>query len=87
MILLEKKRFYTAKNDKVFKAVMCDEDDLSLLKEFLEQLLDITIHEITLLGTEQNVRHQKERKKMIDALVKVDEEYIHIELNSQTTVI
>ncbi len=82
MILLEKKRFYTAKNDKVFKAVMCDEDDLSLLKGFLEQLLDIMIHEITLLGTEQNVRHQKERKKMIDALVKVDEEYIHIELNS-----
>lgn len=83
MLELKKKKFYTARNDKVFKAVMCDEDDLSLLKGFLEHILEVNIHEILLLGTEQKVRYKKERKKMIDALVKVDHKYIHIELNSQ----
>ena len=80
---LKTKKFYTARNDKVFKAVMCDEDDLSLLKGFLEHILEVNIHEILLLGTEQKVRYKKERKKIIDALVKVDHKYIHIELNSQ----
>lgn len=83
MVETVNQKFYTAKNDKVFKAVMCDEDDLSLLKGFLEQILNLNISEISLLETEQNIRHKNERKKMIDALVKVDNQYIHIELNSQ----
>jgi predicted transposase/invertase (TIGR01784 family) len=82
-LLKEKKKFYTAKYDKVFKAVLCDEDDLSLLKEFLERLLHLDIEEISLLQTEQSTRYIEERRKLIDVLVKVNNNYIHIELNSQ----
>ena len=31
-------KFYTAKFDRVFKTIFCDEDNLSLLKELLERI-------------------------------------------------
>ena len=35
----EEKKFYTAKFDRVFKTIFCDEDDHTLLKELLERIL------------------------------------------------
>ena len=35
----EEKKFYTAKYDRVFKTIFCNEDDPTLLKELLERIL------------------------------------------------
>ena len=35
----EEKKFYTAKYDRVFKTIFCNEDDHTLLKELLERIL------------------------------------------------
>ena len=32
------RKIYTAKNDRMFKALFCDEENTYLLKEFLERI-------------------------------------------------
>ena len=77
-----KKKFYTAKYDRVFKTILCDEDDKSLLQEFLSRLLKRKVEVIQFLRNELPVQTVLERTKTVDVLVKADQEYIHIELNS-----
>ena len=36
-------KFYTAKNDRVFKTIMFDERNEKLLKTFLEEILNVSI--------------------------------------------
>ncbi len=74
--------FYNGKYDRVFKAVFCDESNPNMLKVFLEKLLNIEITEIYFLKQELELNDIRERKKIVDLLVKVKENYIHIELNS-----
>lgn len=76
------KKFYTAKYDRVFKTILCDEDDKSLLQEFLSRLLKRKVEVIQFLRNELPVQTVLERTKTVDVLVKADQEYIHIELNS-----
>ena len=38
----KEKKFYTAKYDRVFKTIFCNEDDPTLLKELLERILKRT---------------------------------------------
>ncbi len=74
--------FYNGKYDRVFKAIFCDESNPNMLKVFLEKLLNIEITEIYFLKQELELSDIRERKKIVDLLVKVKENYIHIELNS-----
>ena len=76
------KKFYTAKYDRVFKTILCDEDDKSLLQEFLSRLLKRKVEVVQFLRNELPVQTVLERTKTVDVLVKADQEYIHIELNS-----
>ncbi len=75
------KKFYNGKYDVVFKATFCDENDMGLIKTFLEKLLSIHIEEIKFLNPELILNDAEERKKTVDVLVKTEQEYIHIELN------
>ncbi|MBD9106054.1 hypothetical protein EGW03_06345, partial [bacterium] len=77
----EEKKFYTAKFDRVFKTIFCDEDNLSLLKELLERIFKKKIESIEFLRSELPVVSVIDRSKTVDVLVKVDNEYLHIELN------
>ena len=77
----EKKKFYTAKYDRVFKTIFCDEDNPSLLKELLERIFKKKIESIEFLRSELPVVSVVDRSKTVDVLVKVDNEYLHIELN------
>ena len=77
------KKYYTGKYDTVFKTIMCDEDNKHMMKEFLERLLGKNIEEVKFLRNELPVNNALEKGKTIDVLVKIDNEYIHIELNSQ----
>ena len=78
-----KKKYYTGKYDRVFKTIMCDKDNKHMMKEFLTRLLDKNIEEVKFLRNELPVNNIDEKEKTIDVLVKIDDEYIHIELNSQ----
>ena len=77
----EDNKFYTAKFDRVFKTIFCDEDNPSLLKELLERIFKKKIESIEFLRSELPVVSVVDRSKTVDVLVKVDNEYLHIELN------
>ncbi len=75
------KHFYTAKYDRVFKTVLCDEDNKELFQEFLSRLLKKEVEIVEFLRNELPVSTTLEKSKTVDVLVKVDDEYIHIEIN------
>ena len=77
------KKFYTGKYDRVFKTILCDEDNKEILQEFLSRILKKKVEVVEILKNELPVVNVIERTKTVDVLVKVDEEYVHIELNSQ----
>ena len=83
MINIDKK-FYTSKYDLVFKAIFCDDDNPYMMKCLLEDILKIKIEKIQFLNSELKVKRIKERKKIVDALVKVNDNiYINLEINSR----
>jgi len=75
------KKFYTAKYDRVFKTVLCDEDNPHLLQEFLSRVLKKKIEIVEFLRNELLVNDVLDKVKTVDVLVKADNEYIHIEIN------
>lgn len=78
---MKNKKFYTAKYDFVFKTIFCNEDDPRLLKEFLSRILNKKVKKIVFKRNELPKRYVKERGKIVDVVVLVDDEYIHIEMN------
>lgn len=75
------KKFYTAKYDRVFKTILCNEENQELLQEFLSRILKRKVEIIEFLRNELPVETTLEKVKVVDVLVKADLEYIHIELN------
>ena len=80
--MLETKTFFTAKNDKVFKTIMADEDNKKMLIKFLERILNKKIEELTYLKNELTINYPLEKRKTVDVLVKTEDLYIHLELNN-----
>ena len=80
--MYNEKKFYTAKYDRVFKTIFCDEDNTKLMREFLSRILKVKIDELVYLRNELPLNDVYERNKTVDVLVKVAGKYIHIEMNS-----
>lgn len=78
----KEKKFYTAKYDRVFKTILCNEDDTKLFQEFLSRILKKKVEIVEFLRNELPVNTTLEKVKTVDVLVKVDNDYIHIELNT-----
>ena len=76
------KKFYTAKTDRVFKAIFCSDENKHMMIQLLSSMLEKNITELTFLNNELSVDNVLERQKIVDVLAKVDGEYVHIELNS-----
>ena len=72
-------KFYTAKNDKVFKAVMMRNQ--KILKAIIESILKIDIDEILILNSELPITYVRSKKRIVDLLVKSKDKYINVELN------
>lgn len=83
---MENKKFYTARYDRVFKTILCDEDNLHLLQEFLSRILKRKVEIIEFLRNELPITNTVEKIKTVDVLVKADCEYIHIEMNGSNQV-
>jgi len=79
---MKEKIFFTAKNDKVFKNILGDEDNKEILIKFLKRILKIEIEDIKYLKNELTINYPEERRKTVDLLVKTKDLYIHIELNN-----
>ena len=76
-------KFLTAKNDAVFKAIFCDEDEPFLLTKLLEDILQIKINSLEKLDNELKISFVKEKSKRVDCVVKINGNlYIHLEVNS-----
>ena len=80
------KKFYTAKYDAVFKAIFVDPKNPMLLEGLLEDILHTNVKIIKFYNTELNVNRKNERNKRIDTLVEAEGKYIHIELNTDTSL-
>lgn len=76
------KKFYTGKYDRVFKTVICDEDDKRMFQTFLSRTLKKNVEIVEFLRNELSIQNVLEKVKTVDVLAKVDNEYIHIEVNT-----
>ena len=61
-----KKKFYTAKNDRVFKATFCDEENTYLLKEVLERIYFNDISKIKFLRSELVIKNNVLNNREVD---------------------
>ena len=79
------KKIYTAKNDRMFKAAFCDEENTYLLKEFLERIYFNDISKIKFLRSELVIKNIKSKNRTVDVLVEVNGVTLHIEINSESS--
>ena len=78
------KKFYTAKYDRVFKTIICDEDDKNIFQIFLSRTLKRKVEIVEFLKNELPIRNTVEKLKTVDVLAIVDGEYTHIEVNGSS---
>lgn len=81
--LNENKKFLTAKTDRVFKAILGYEDNKELLQEFLERIFKTKVEILEFLQPEVRIETTEKRIKTVDLLVKMNDKFVHIEMNSQ----
>ena len=78
--MIEEKKFYTAKNDIVFKTIFIDNKDHTLMNALLSEILDTDVKVIKYLKNELDIKDVGEREKRVDALIDANGKRIHLEL-------
>ena len=77
--------FYTAKNDRCFKALYMQENNKDILKDLLEEVLKIKISSIKLMINEQTKENVNLKYNNLDCIITSDNKRIGIEMNSTNT--
>ena len=77
-----KKDFYKLINDKMFKAVFCTPGNEDLLKEFTERILKTKFKNFKIIYPELTKNNIYEKGKYLDILIKADDLFVNIEINS-----
>ena len=77
-----KKDFYKLINDKMFKAVFCTPGNEDLLKEFTERILKTKFKNFKIISPELTENNIYEKGKYLDILIKADDLFVNIEINS-----
>lgn len=77
---------YTAKNDKVFKAIVLKENNFEVLEAIISEAMGEDVKIIKYLLPELKVRNVKERTKRLDVLVEAKNALYNVELNTGTGV-
>ncbi len=72
-------KFFTAKNDKVFKAIFSDPSDTELLETLLSLIFKKKVSNITFSNTELLKRNVVEKAKIVDFIATVDGVKTHID--------
>ena len=76
------KKFYTAKNDAMVKAIFCNPKNTNLLKSLIEKCLNIEVKIIEIKSPAIIKENIYEKGKVLDVLVYADDRLINIEMNS-----
>lgn len=74
-------KFYTAKNDSVFKEIFFKEENRDLLLEVLDTCLPIKVYEIKQVNGELIEGNIKTRRKILDMLLETKIGMINLEIN------
>lgn len=74
------KKFYTAKNDIVFKTVMLKHQ--VILKKIIESILGEEIESLRILNNELIVINVKSKKRVVDILLQIKNQYVNVEMNN-----
>ena len=77
-----KKDFYKLINDKMFKAVFCTPGNEKILKEFTERILKTKFKNFKIISPELTKNNIYEKGKYLDILIKADDLFVNIEINS-----
>ena len=75
-----KNKFYTARNDLAFKTIMLSKKDI--LKKIIESVLEEEIGEIKILNSELSIVNVKSKKRVVDILVQIQNQYLNVEMNN-----
>jgi len=78
MIAVKTKKYYTLKNDIIFKNTF---DTEKTLKRLLEETLNINVNKVFKSNTELYVENIKEKRKYLDLILETDKGIINVELN------
>ena len=76
-------KFYTCRNDRAFKEVFLNPNNIDLLKALLEFILKIKIDKLEVKKTELLSGNVNVKDKRVDAIVHTGNKKIEIEINSQ----
>ena len=79
-----KEKFYTSRNDRVFKEIFMKEENKDILKSLLESILKLKISDIKFLNLERNVDNIKVRRKHFDLFLDTDIGKVQVEVNAQS---
>ena len=79
-----KEKFYTSRNDRVFKEIFMREENKDILKSLLESILKLKISDIKFLNLERNVDNIKVRRKHFDLFLDTDIGKVQVEVNAQS---
>ena len=75
-------KFYTAKNDRVFRSIFVNDNDHHLLEALLSVCLKKDVKIVRILKTELSVKDVKEKVKRLDLVMEAKGEKINLELNT-----
>ena len=78
----ENKIFYRGKTDRVFKSILCKEENQRMLEWFLSLTVGRAMKIIKYLRNEQPINRVAEKSKIVDLLVELEGEMLHLELNN-----
>ena len=79
-----KEKFYTSRNDRVFKEIFMKEENKDILKSLLESILNLKISDIKFLNLERNVDNIKVRRKHFDLFLDTDIGKVQVEVKAQS---
>lgn len=74
-------KFYTCRSDIVFKAIVCNNEDKTILKAVLKNIFDKEFENIEILNPELSKPSVLTKSKTVDLLLKDNEKTIIVELN------
>ena len=78
----QSKTYYKLINDKMFKAVFCMPGNEQILKEFIERILKRKFKTFKIISPELTKNNIYEKWKYLDVLIKTDNLFVNIEVNS-----
>jgi len=77
-LFMTQKKYYTLRNDIIFKNTFNDEVSL---KKLLKETLNMKVNKILKINTEQNIDNKNERRKYLDLILETDKGIVNVEIN------